>query len=112
MQTHRFVHRRPTASETGQTNATRLLVIAKHLDDRDAAGKIVKRVKRGLYAIARGHERDFVEAGYGDQWHGLYRFGERGKAIRHVVMSREEARQRNETIKDLGMEWAQSNPIR
>lgn len=102
----------PTNSETGQTNATRLLAIAKHMDDRESAGKIVKRVKRGLHAIARGHERDFIEAGYGDQWHGLYRFGDRSKAIKHVIMSREEARRRNGTIKDLGMEWTQSEPMR
>lgn len=112
MQTHCFKHRKPHVEEVGETNAMRMLAIARNSHDREAACQLVKRVKRGLKAIASGHEQDNADAGYVDLWHGLYRFGDRSKAIKHVIMSRAEARRRNETIRDLGMEWAQSEPIR
>ena len=51
-------------------------------------------------------------AGYGEQWHGLFRFGDRSRAIKYVMMTRQQARDRNWTIRDLEMEWTVAEPIR
>lgn len=111
MQTHHFYHRKVTTRDVGVSDATRLLNIARHSSDRDTAVKLVHRIRRGLRAISRGREREQSEAGYVERWYGLYRFRDRSRAIKYAAMSPDEARRRNDSIRDLEMEWAVSQPI-
>jgi len=112
MQTHHFYHNKPTPHEVGCVDATRLLIIAEHSKDPDKAQVLRNRVLKGLRQISRLREGDQEVAGYGEQWHGLFRFGDRSRAIKYVMMTRQQARDRNRTIRDLEMEWTVAEPIR
>ena len=112
MQTHRFNHHKPTQQEVGDVDATRLLMIAEHSKDPVKSQCLKERVLRGLRQISRLRESQQEDAGFGEQHHGLFRFGDRSMAVKYAMMTRRDARQRNATIRDLGMEWTVAEPIR
>ena len=53
------------------------------------------------FAMSRGRQK---EADVQQRWHALVRFNER-IPIKYVALTRDEARERNASIEDLGMEW-------